>query len=279
MIARISSLFIWAGLAIVVIAWVPLLWVIKTFDRDPVRYRTGHWFRRCGVAMTYVNPFWRIKVSGVKIDDPRRPYIVVGNHQSMADIPLISHLPWEMKWVAKIELFRTPIVGWMMTWVKDISVDRQAKDRRVKTLKQCMYFLKNQCSVMFFPEGTRTKNGKVGKFNDGAFALAVKMKVPIIPLVVDGSYDCIPTKSWVFNKGVQNVKLEVLPPIDTSTFKRNQTEELRDLVRNQIIGKIAEWRNVDPSEIDGLAGRAKAVEAPKEDLSQASAAQVEEKVG
>ena len=70
--------------------------------------------------MTKANPAWRLHISGERISDPRRPYIVVSNHQSHADIPLISHLPWEMKSLAKIELFQMPVIGWMLIPVVQI---------------------------------------------------------------------------------------------------------------------------------------------------------------
>jgi len=96
----------------------------RLFDRDPVRYRTGYLFRRLGKALTRINPSWRLHISGETIENPRRPYVVVSNHQSLADIPLISNLPWEMKWMGKVELFKLPVIGWMMRLAGDVSVDR-----------------------------------------------------------------------------------------------------------------------------------------------------------
>src|SRR5699024_2861718 len=109
---------------------------------------------------------------------------MVCNHLSQADIPLISNLPWEMKWVAKKELFDLPIVGWMMKLAGDISVDRRAANRKKITFEQARYYLDNHCSVMFFPEGTRSRNGELKTFTKGAFELAIKEKVTILPLVI-----------------------------------------------------------------------------------------------
>ncbi|HKI43787.1 MAG TPA: 1-acyl-sn-glycerol-3-phosphate acyltransferase, partial [Balneolales bacterium] len=109
----VRSIVIWATTILLILLWLPLLAVLRLLDRDPVHYRTGRWFRRLGKSMTKINPFWKLDISGYKLEHPRRALVIVCNHQSMADIPLISNLPWEMKWLAKKELFKVPVVGWM----------------------------------------------------------------------------------------------------------------------------------------------------------------------
>ncbi|MDX1516917.1 MAG: lysophospholipid acyltransferase family protein, partial [Woeseiaceae bacterium] len=97
---------------------------------------------------------------------------------------MISRLPWEMKWVAKAELFRLPVVGWMMRMADDIPVDRDAKTSRARVLVVARERLSHHCSVMFMPEGTRSRDGRVHAFNDGAFRLAIKAQVPVLPLAL-----------------------------------------------------------------------------------------------
>lgn len=174
MLSALRSIWIWSATISLIILWVPLLALIKLFDRDPVRYRTGRWFRRLGVSMTKVNPAWRLHISGETISDPRHPYIVVSNHQSHADPPLISHLPWEMKWLAKIELFKMPLVGWLLKLAGDIPVHRGDRRQGIQVLLAAGNYLDQKCSVFFFPEGTRTPDGRVHRFNEGAFRLAIK---------------------------------------------------------------------------------------------------------
>ena len=134
MMATLRSIWVWFSITVLILLWLPLLALVRLFDRDPAHYHTGRWFRRLGAAMTVINPVWRVRVSGEKIEDPRRPYVVVSNHQSNVDIPVISRLPWDMKWVAKAELFKLPIVGWMMRMADDIPVDRRSKTSRARVL-------------------------------------------------------------------------------------------------------------------------------------------------
>ena len=84
----------------------------------------GYLFRKLTVVHQWLNPLWRFRTSGVKITDPRRPYIVVANHQSFVDMLLISHLPWEMKWLSKEDFFKYPLVGWLMRMAGDIKLIR-----------------------------------------------------------------------------------------------------------------------------------------------------------
>ena len=83
------SLWAWALTGVLVVAWFPLMALVWLFDTDPVRYRTGRLFRRLGALLTYVNPFWDIEVTGDIPDDMRGPYVVVSNHLSHADVPII----------------------------------------------------------------------------------------------------------------------------------------------------------------------------------------------
>ena len=258
MYRAVRSLWIWISVGLLILLWLPSLALVRITDRDPVRYRTGRWFRRLGVAMTKVSRAWRLEISGERITDPRRPYVVVSNHQSQADIPLISHLPWEMKWVAKIELFRLPVVGWMMRLAGDIRVDRKDPRSGAMMLFQAHRYLQQRCSVMFFPEGTRSPDARVGRFNNGAFHLAITAGVPVLPLAIEGSRDCLPKKSWLFGPS-GTIMLKVLPPFETTGLTPADVPRLRDKVRGAIIRQVADWRGLTPDAVDVLALRAPSI--------------------
>ena len=249
---KLFSVLIWAGIALLVIFWLPAVAVVRLFDRDPVRYSTGRVFRRLGAAISRINPNWKIKIEGEIDLNARNPYIVVCNHLSNADIPVVSNLPWEMKWVAKKELFDLPFLGWMMKMAQDISVDRSASNKRIGVFKMCSFYLRNNCSVMFFPEGTRSRDGRMKRFSLGAFDLAIKKNIPILPLVIDGTQDCLPKKNWIFTSNAY-VNLKVLNPISTDTLKEEDSIELMNRVRADMLEQLSEWRNQPVSLIDGTA--------------------------
>ncbi|MDX1618625.1 MAG: lysophospholipid acyltransferase family protein [Balneolaceae bacterium] len=254
MLSSLKSILIWLAVLTLIFFWTPMLGLVRLFDRDPALYRTGRMFRTLGKWITRVNPGWHITISGnVDIDD-RRPYVVVSNHLSNADIPVISNLPWEMKWVAKQELFGVPFVGWMMRLAGDISVDRSDPSRQISTLKKAVYYLRKRCSVMFFPEGTRSRSGKLGRFTNGAFHLAIREQIPIVPLVVDGTRECLPKKSWKFGNAPK-IRLRVLDPVSVEGLTKEDVDTLTQRVRTAILEQLAEWRQTEPSAIDATRNR------------------------
>ncbi len=241
----LRSIWIWTVPIVLILLWLPLLAVIKVFDRDRVRYRTGMWFRKLGAAMVHTNPSWHLLTSGSLNINPRRPYVVVCNHQSFADIPLISTLPWEMKWLAKVELFRFPVIGWMMKFAGDIPVERGDRRKAAQALLRAKWYLENSCSVFFFPEGTRSPDGRVQKFNEGAFHLAVRNNIPILPLAIDGSFGALPKNTWIYGESSE-IKLAVLDPVESGG---KDVAVLCEDVRQLIIRRIAEWRGVRIEEV------------------------------
>jgi 1-acyl-sn-glycerol-3-phosphate acyltransferase len=214
-------------------------------------------FRNLGKYISRLNPNWGIEISGFTDINDREPYVMVCNHLSNADIPLISNLSWEMKWVAKKELFDLPVLGQMLHWSKDIPVDRKSTTKKAGVFKACSEMLDQNVSVMFFPEGTRSKTGKLNRFSYGAFDLALRKKVKILPMVIDGTQGCLPKKSWVFEPS-HDIKLKVLPPVDISEFDKTDVKKLTTHVREQILDQLMKWRGQPREEIDAMSRNVRA---------------------
>jgi len=254
----VLSLWVWFAIGVLLVLWLPIMAAIRLLDRDPALYRAGLALRWLGRAMTYVNPFWDIEMKGPYPDDPRTPYVVVSNHFSQADPPIIARVPWEMKWVAKKALFSLPVAGWLLRMSGDIAVDRTDKRSRARVLERASFYLRHACSVMFFPEGTRSRDGRVRRFSDGSFRLAIKEGVPVLPIAVDGTHEALPKHSLWFNPDVERIRVKVLDPVDTSAYGLDQTRALQRHVRARIVDQIAEWRDVPLAEADALDGTAAA---------------------
>lgn len=248
MVVFIRSVWTWGVSALLILLWLPVMGISYLFDRDPVRYRTGFLMRKLGHMMTIVNPMWKIRILGTYPENPRLPYVVVSNHQSNADIPVISRLPWEMKWVGKSSLFKLPIVGWMMHMSADIPVDRKDRLSRAKVLVHAKKVLDHKCSVMFFPEGTRSRTGLLLPFADGPFRLAIQAGVPILPMVVEGTQNALPKNTWKLGES-STIRLEVLPPISVDGFALEDAPRLREQVRRRIAERLAEWRGVSVADV------------------------------
>ena len=244
----VRSAWTWGSIGAILAGGLPLVGLTWLLDRDPARYRTGRMFRRLGAAMTRVNPAWEVEIEGAMPDDPRAPYVVVCNHQSNADIPIVSRLPWEMKWVGKAELFRLPVAGWLMKMAGDIPVERGNARSRASVMIRGREVLGQRCSVIFFPEGTRSRDGRLLPFNDGAFRLAIKAGVPILPLALDGTMDALPKDGWRFG-APSRIRLAVLTPIDTDGLAQSDAPALRERTRRAIADHIAAWRGTAAASI------------------------------
>ena len=241
-VRTILSLWAWLLLGILLIVWVPmvfLVWIV-TAPFDKGRYWAGWLFRRVTVVFVLFNPLWKFRTAGHKVRDPRRPYVVVSNHESFADMFLISHLPWEMKWMSKEDFFKYPLVGWLMRMASDIKLIRGSKQSIVSAMKGASDRLGKHVSVMIFPEGTRTLDGSLGEFKDGAFRLAIEHGVPILPLAVVGTREAMPKGDWRF--GVTSAEVRVLDPIETAGLTKDDIGDLRDRTRAVIETAIAEMK-------------------------------------
>jgi 1-acyl-sn-glycerol-3-phosphate acyltransferase len=232
LIRVLRSIWIWTASAAVILSWVPLLGIIRLSDHNPLRLRTGRWVR-LGRILAKISP-WRIYITGHEHLDPNQVYVVVSNHQSLADIPVIMHLRLDTKWLAKAELFRFPVVGWIMRMAGDIPVVRADHRESAKAKLQCAHYLRQHCSVVFFPEGTRSRDGQVQAFKEGPFLLAIREQVRVLPLVVDGSGTALPRNTWIFGPASE-IHLQILEPVSVTGWIPAGAPALRDEVRLRIL--------------------------------------------
>jgi 1-acyl-sn-glycerol-3-phosphate acyltransferase len=183
----------------------------------------------------------------VVIEDPRRPYVAVANHESFADIFLLSHLPWEMKWLSKEAIFRIPVMGWMMRMAGDIAVRRGEKGSRETAVEQIHDRLSKHVSVMILPEGTRSPTGELLPFRNGAFRIAVDRQLPILPIAVAGTREAMAKHSLRF--GYSRAIARVLEPIETRGMTVDDVPALREHTRS-VIAAAREELKARLSEID-----------------------------
>ena len=234
----ILSLIIWVVISILtILLYFAMLFftvILYPFDKKrKVAHAQCFWWSDLVIKL---NPYWTFEISGKENLDKKRTYIIVANHQSLADIVLAYQIKMQFKWVAKKSLFKVPFVGWSMALAKHIKLERGNFGSIKKIYREAAHWLRSGMSVLFFPEGTRSKTDEMGDFNNGAFKLAIKEHVPILPILFEGSGTAIPRGSWVFTTQT-SAKLKILPAIETTNFQPGDFAKLRDLARAALEGK------------------------------------------
>lgn len=212
-----------------------LIWLVTLpFDRNG---RVLHLYS-CFWAQLYfyVNPLWHLKVDGRERLPWHGPAVLVSNHESLGDILVLFGLYRPFKWVSKAENFKLPLIGWNMRLNRYVPLVRGDKVSISNMMARCEHWLARGVPILMFPEGTRSFDGQVKPFKDGAFALARKMNCPIIPIVLTGTARTLPKHGWVLNTRA-DCHVEVMPPVDPSAFP--DVPALRDYVRDLIIAEKA----------------------------------------
>ncbi|MBL7071590.1 MAG: 1-acyl-sn-glycerol-3-phosphate acyltransferase [Candidatus Omnitrophica bacterium] len=232
---------IWTASTLVTIAvsFLQLLTLIILFPFDK-KGKIIH-AQSCWWASTLIrlNPFWRMSVRGLDNIDPRKTYVIVANHQSLADIIVIYNIRTQFKWVAKESTFGIPFIGTMLYIGKHIKLLRGDLGSIKQVYKEAKHWLNQDISVVFFPEGTRSETGSINEFQNGAFKLAIREKKPILPVAIKGTRNLIPKRSWVFNAKVA-VSIEVFSPIETKDLHTADFTQLRDAARTKLLNAINE---------------------------------------
>jgi len=186
----------------------------------------------------------RVKVRGLNHIDGSRPCIFMCNHQSNFDIPvLMAHLPAQFRWLAKAELFKIPFFGYAMRRAGYISIDRSNRKSAFHSLKKAAEIIRNGTSVIVFPEGTRSRDGRIGSFKKGGFILAIDSGVPIIPVSLHGTWPIMPKNTLKIRPG--RVTIDIQPPVETSNFTRKGVDVLQGRVRDTIFSAFNSLQKVN----------------------------------
>jgi len=167
--------------------------------------------------------------------------MMVSNHQSQLDILIAFSLFFHFKWVSKAAVFTLPLIGWNMVLNDYIKIKRGSRESAEQLMEKCERTLASGSSVFFFPEGTRSKDGRLKSFKPGAFILAHKMKTPILPIVINGSKNALPKHSINFH-GRHHMRIEVLEEIPYADFKDLPIEEIASLTRQRIAAHVDEHK-------------------------------------
>jgi 1-acyl-sn-glycerol-3-phosphate acyltransferase len=187
----------------------------------------------------------RVQVQGLENFEPERPYVFCSNHLSLMDIPVVfGYLPVQFRMMAKKVLFRLPFLGWHLRRCGHLPVDRKNPKEALRSFELAAQRVREGAALVFFPEGTRSRDGVLHEFKRGAFLLAIKAGVPVVPMAIRGTRECLLPDTLVVRAG--NATLTVGRPIQTSGMTHHDAERLAQATQ-QAIGEMLNAETPDRS--------------------------------
>lgn len=193
----------------------------------------------------------KVKVIGKENILQWKPQVFMANHQSDFDILIsLAYIPAQFRWIAKKELFAIPIFGAAMRSAGYIEIDRSNHEKALQSIDEAALRIRRGKSIMTFPEGTRSREGEINAFKQGAFHLAIKSGVPIVPVSIIGSGRIMPKRSLRIKPG--QIKMIIGKPIDVVNYDIEKRHELVEKVRNEIIKNYNEWQDSESLNIRAL---------------------------
>lgn len=209
--------------------------------------RRGAFAHRCARAWAWLI----LKTTGVTVDasgaaglDPGRSYLFLSNHQSIYDIPVLFwHLPFQLRIIAKDSLGRFPLLGWHLRRTGHVLVDRANPGK--STLTQVARLMRDRLSLLVFPEGTRSVDGRLLRFKAGTILLAIDSGIPIVPVAVEGTRHVMRKGRLMTCPG--HVRVHVHPPIETAGLDRSHARDVAARVEAAVRTDVERWQAEPPA--------------------------------
>jgi len=226
----IRTILVWSCIVLTTLALGFLALITWPFDR---KGKVVHRYARLWGKVALLANRVKVKVEGLEHIPGEGPYVFMSNHQGSFDIfALLGHLPFQFKWLAKKELFSIPFLGWTMAAAGYISIDREGSRETVDAMNEAAQKIRDGMSLVVFPEGSRSPNGCIQPFKKGGFTLAIKSRVPIVPIAIAGSWDIMPKDKLRAAHG--EIRIHIDSPIETGCCSLKDRKLLMERVNQSI---------------------------------------------
>jgi 1-acyl-sn-glycerol-3-phosphate acyltransferase len=199
----------------------------------PQRERVLHAFARFWSRLIMGTICSPVKVTGIDWIDPSKPQVIAVNHASALDIPVLyANLPFPFRIAFKRELLSYPIVGWHLKRSGQVCIDQQNPARSIGSIRSALKSLKSGVPLVIYPEGGRTPDGEIKPFLAGAFFLAIKAQVEVVPVALVGTYDLLPMNTYHIK--CRPLEMRVGEPIPTAGLTLRDMEALSERVHKEM---------------------------------------------
>jgi 1-acyl-sn-glycerol-3-phosphate acyltransferase len=239
--AKLILVSVWIWLVFIVAIIPGMLLIILTYligKLTDKRLVLVHWAATAWAwILLHSCPYWKVKYYNFDNVPKKQACVIVSNHQSMLDILVLHRVHRPFKWVSKAENFKTPVVGWVLTLNECLRIERGKSSSATNLFKAARKTLAMGTSLILFPEGTRSVDGTMRSFKEGAFIMAKESDVPILPIVLDGNYLSLP-KQGLMLKQASNIIVKALPVIPVEVVREKSAKELMDYCRTLIANEL-----------------------------------------
>ncbi len=235
MLATLRTILAWLIYFITTVILGTVAIILSIFDSSG---NTPHLVARLWGKIQLRTTGTKVNIEGLEKIDRKQSYILVSNHQSNFDIfALLGYLPIQFRWTAKASLFRIPFLGWAMSRIGYIPIERESPKKAYKSMLQAAEKVQKGVSVMIFPEGTRSPDGQLQPFKKGVFIIALKSQAPILPITIKGTNKIMRKGDWRTYPG--NVRIIIDQPLETKQISATEEEVLAAKVRQIIIKNLS----------------------------------------
>ena len=231
-ILRVLWLALWAAIATLILA-VPIIAAGLLSRTGNLAFSLSKIWAYTMLAVSFV----RTEIKNRSRIDPKTSYILISNHQSLYDIlALVTTLGIQYRWFIKKEVLKIPLFGYGLYASRNIFIDRSNTARAIESINKGIERLPKGVSLMVFAEGTRSPDGRIHEFKKGGFVTAIRRKIPILPVTVNGSRRILPKGSLAFKPG--KIQVVIGDPIDTGGYTTESVDKLIDRTRRAIIANF-----------------------------------------
>jgi len=238
--ANLYTIWCWAGCGLSTAFWATLSILAGMFSKSG---RFQHYCMRRWSRDNLWLSRTRVVIEGLENIELNRPQIFIANHCGLHDIlSLAANLPIPFRWMAKKSLFNVPFMGWHMRRAGYIPIDRDDPRATAKSIVAAAEFIRRGVNTIAFPEGKRSRTGKLGAFQSGAFALALRTEVPLVPIALEGSHRVIVPQTLQVNPGTI-IRIKIDRPINLAQYKKNEKVRLMEEVHKIISRNLEDLRS------------------------------------
>jgi 1-acyl-sn-glycerol-3-phosphate acyltransferase len=211
-----------------------IITLARITGNENIIYKPVRFFVKLGLAMVGVS----VKVEGLERLNPADTYVFTPNHQSLIEVPiLVAYLGRNPAYLAKKEVFKYPIFGYGIGLIGVVPVDRSNSQAAIESARMATQKLQQGKSYVVYPEGTRSKDGRLLPFKKGAFVMAMEAGVPVVPVTISGSAAIMPKGKLRVLRGT--VKLTIHQPISTKGFSRENISQIMQAARASVVSALS----------------------------------------